>query len=243
MQRKASDKEQQFLPRHVAIIMDGNGRWAEKRGLLRHEGHEQGSKVAEDIVRYANELGIRYITLYAFSSENWQRPREEVDAVMKILERYIKNDINELIKNDIKIGAIGDLNRLPDNVKDAIDDAAKRTAHCKKLTITLALSYGAWDEIIAAVKKIVSSQKDQSTEHIDENFVRKHLYTHDLPDPDLFIRTGGEVRLSNFLLMQISYSELYFSKTLWPDFQRADLDLALKSFLARKRRFGGVFSD
>lgn len=233
------------LPHHIAIIMDGNGRWAQKRGLKRQVGHEQGSKAAEDIVRYASELGIKFITLYAFSSENWQRPREEIDAVMKILERYLKNDVNELVKNDIKMCAIGNLARLPGYLKNAIKDVVLKTAHCQKLTITLALSYGAWEEMARACQNMVTAaiKKQLDIGEINENFIRRHLYTDDLPDPDLFIRTGGEIRLSNFLLMQISYSELYFSKTLWPDFQRADLDLALKSYLARKRRFGAIECD
>lgn len=238
-------REKIDLPEHIAIIMDGNGRWAERRLLDRQIGHEQGSKVAENIVRYASDLGIKYVTLYAFSSENWQRPREEVDAVMKILEHYVKNDVNELIKNDIKIRAIGDLDRLPKKLIATIKDAMARTAHCKKLVITLGLSYGAWEEIVVAVKNIVKQHdKDRLTiDDINENLLRKNLYTHDLPDPDLFIRTGGELRLSNFLLLQISYSELYFCKTLWPDFQRADLDRALESFRNRKRRFGAIQLD
>lgn len=222
------------LPRHIAIVMDGNGRWATRRGLARQYGHEQGAYVAEDIVSYANELGINYVTLYAFSTENWQRPAEEVDAVMHILERYLKNDVNELIKNDVKMNAIGDLARLPKNLQAAIADVTKATEACKKIVITLALSYGAWDEITHACNEMASL----GLKNIDEKTVRAHLYTRDLPDPDLLIRCGGEYRLSNFLLLQASYSELYFCPTLWPDFKRADLDLALKSFLDRHRRYG-----
>jgi undecaprenyl diphosphate synthase len=225
--------------------MDGNGRWAKRRGLPRHAGHEQGSKAAEDVVRYASELGIKYLTLFAFSHENWQRPREEIDAVMKILERYLKNDVNKLVKNDIKINAIGDLDRLPFHLKNALKDAVLKTAHCQKLVITLALSYGAWQEVVYACKNIVSelSKNKSDVNHVNERLIRKNLYTGDLPDPELFIRTGGEIRLSNFLLLQASYSELYFCSTLWPDFQRADLDLALRSYFSRKRRFGTVSSD
>lgn len=232
------NKNQEMLPRHIAIIMDGNGRWAEKRGLPRKAGHEQGSKTAEDIVRYVRERGVQYVTLYAFSSENWKRPQEEIDAVMNILEKYIKNDINELIKNDIRMRIIGDIKKLSSSLRTTIEDACKKTAHCQKFTITLALSYGAWEEMVLAVRTIVKEKTPLN--EIDENLIREHLYTKDLPDPDLFIRTGGEIRLSNFLLMQISYSELYFSKTLWPDFRRADLDQALKSYKARKRRYGSV---
>ena len=227
------------LPRHIAIVMDGNGRWAERRGLSRSLGHEQGSKAAEDIIRYASELGIQYVTLYAFSSENWQRPRYEIDAVMTILERYIQNDVNKLIENNIRVNTIGDVERLPMHLRDAVKDAVVKTSHCQKMTITLALSYGAWEELIYAIKNIATAQANGSIT-IDEALIRQYLYTNNLPDPDLFIRTGGEVRLSNFLLMQISYSELYFCKTLWPDFQRVDLDVAIKNYLARKRRFGNI---
>jgi undecaprenyl diphosphate synthase len=243
---KALDNDdQEKLPKHIAIIMDGNGRWAKRRGLARHFGHEQGAKTVEDIVRYASELGIKYITLYAFSSENWLRPQEEIDAIMKILERYLKNDVNELVKNDIKIMALGDLNRLPPFVRFSLQDAIDKTVQCQKLIVTLALSYGSWEELTRGIKNILLSDKEKTIniDSIDENFVRGYLYTRDLPDPELFIRTGGEVRLSNFLLLQISYSELYFCKTLWPEFQRSDFDLALKSFLRRERRFGTIVED
>ncbi len=164
---------------------------------------------------------------------------------MKILERYVRNDVNELTKNDIRVSAIGDLKRLPRHLKDAVKDAVLKTAHCQKLTITLALSYGAWEEVVFALKSLLAEHKEKplTINQIDEQLLKKHLYTKDLPDPDLFIRTGGEVRLSNFLLLQISYSELYFCKTLWPDFQRADLDQALEGYVARKRRFGTISSD
>lgn len=239
--KSTDQKQRESLPRHIAIIMDGNGRWAQKRGLSRFVGHEQGAKTAEDIIRYASELGIAHVTLYAFSSENWQRPKDEIDAVMKILERYLREDANELIKNDIRIAAIGDIGRLPAYLNQALTDVVKKTAHCKKLTITLALSYGAWEEIARAVTSIIEEQaQKKNPDGVDDNLIRQHLFTKDLPDPDLLIRTGGEIRLSNFLLLQLSYSELYFCKTLWPDFQRRDLDLALNNFLNRQRRYGGI---
>lgn len=219
--------------------MDGNGRWAQKRGLPRQLGHEQGAKTVEDIIVYASELKIPYITLYAFSSENWQRPKTEVDAVMKILESYLKKDSEELIKNDIKIAAIGSLEKLPRYLQDALGEVIAKTAHCKKLVITLALSYGAWEELVSAVKMIINEKV--SANDVDEELIRQHLYTNALPDPDLLIRTG-EMRLSNFLLLQLRYSELYFCPTLWPDFQRRDFDLALKSYCARDRRFGSLNS-
>ncbi len=236
MKSKKSEHQDE-IPRHVAIVMDGNGRWAERRGLARYIGHEQGAKIAEDIIRHASNLGISYVTLYAFSSENWQRPQGEIDAVMKILERYLREDVNELVKNDIRIAAIGDIERLPPDLSSALSDVVKKTAHCQKLTITLALSYGAWEEIARAVN-LIAQQKKSGT--ITEARIKEHLYTNDLPDPDLLIRTGGEIRLSNFLLLQLSYSELYFCRTLWPDFQRSDFDRALSSYARRKRRYGGV---
>lgn len=233
------------IPSHVAIIMDGNGRWAQRRGLPRQAGHEQGAKTAEDIIRYANELGIKYITLYSFSTENWQRSQDEIDAIMKILERYLKNDVKELVENNIRVGAIGDIDRLPIELTKAIKDATEKTAHCEKLVITLALSYGAWEELILACKKILEAYREKkiNISEVNQEYIKAQFYTHDLPDPDLYIRTGGELRLSNFLLMQISYSELYFSKTLWPDFQRSDLDEAINSYCRRKRRFGNVLSN
>lgn len=223
------------LPCHVAIIMDGNGRWASKRGLLRKFGHEQGSKTAENIISYAHELGIKYITLYAFSSENWLRPKDEVNGVMSILENYLKKDVAELVKNGVKVLAIGDLKRLPKSLNLALNEVINKTAHGQKQVLTLALSYGSWEEVTNACVNI-SAQKKAVTKDLLQN----NLYTKDLPPPDLLIRTGGEVRLSNFLLLQLSYSELYFSPTLWPDFQKADLDLAIKSFQARKRRYGAL---
>jgi undecaprenyl diphosphate synthase len=239
---KSLENEQKLLPNHIAIIMDGNGRWAEKRGLARALGHEQGAKTAENIIRYASELGIKYVTLYAFSSENWRRPKEEIDAVMKILERYLKNDVDQLVKSDVKIVAIGNLNSLPTYVKNAIKIAVEKTAQCKKLVITLALSYGSLEEIVYALKNLMHAHLENRIDlnNLDEKLLKKYLYTLELPDPDLFIRTGGEIRLSNFLLLQISYSELYFCKTLWPDFKRSDLDCALKSFRSRDRRFGSI---
>jgi undecaprenyl diphosphate synthase len=238
-------KEKNKPPCHIAIIMDGNGRWAIKRGLSRHAGHEQGSKTALEILRYAGELGIRHITLYAFSNENWQRPREDIDSVMSILEHYLKSDINELTKNDIRLNAIGDLERLPVYLKRPLKNALLKTANCKKHVITLALSYGAWQEIVYVCKNILKSYNSNSLDinDINELLIRNNLYTSNLPDPELIIRTGGEIRLSNFLLLQASYSELYFCKTLWPDFQKKDFDRALKSYFSRQRRFGTILSD
>lgn len=230
------------LPRSVAIIMDGNGRWAQRRGISRQAGHWQGAKAAEDIIRYARELGIKYLTLYAFSSENWQRPLEEIKAVMEILENYLGNDPSELVKNGIRIRAIGEVNRLPTSLASALENIIEKTAQCEKLVITLALSYGSWQEITQACQKIALSlaNKEIVLEDINPELINNYFYTQDIPHPDLFIRTSGELRLSNFLLLQLSYSELYFTSTLWPDFQRADFDLALSSYKARNRRFGAI---
>lgn len=233
---KSSTAKQKDLPSHVAIIMDGNGRWATKRGLPRPIGHEQGSKTAENIISYAHELGIKYVTLYAFSSENWHRPQEEVDAVMGILERYLKKDTKELLKNDIRITAIGDLKRLPKSLTKTLNDVIEKTAKCKKRVLTLALSYGSWEEVGRAIKTIAELKPQK----IDDELLANNLYTKDTPNPDLLIRSGGELRLSNFLLLQLCYSELYFCQRLWPDFQRADLDRAIRSFQARERRFGAI---
>jgi undecaprenyl diphosphate synthase len=232
------------LPRSVAIIMDGNGRWAERRGISRKMGHWQGAKTAEDIIRYAHELGIKYLTLYAFSSENWQRPVEEIRAVMEILENYLNNDPSELVKNGIRIIPIGEIERLPQSLARTLENVTQKTAECSKLVITLALSYGAWGEIARACKAIARkvAHKELELDAITEDVISNYLYTKNTPHPDLFIRTSGELRLSNFLLFQLSYSELYFTPTLWPDFQRADFDLALSSYASRQRRFGATKS-
>lgn len=232
------------LPQSVAIIMDGNGRWAERRGISRSMGHWQGAKTAEDIIRYAHEIGIKYLTLYAFSSENWQRPPEEIRSVMEILESYLNNDPSELVKNGIRIISIGEIERLPTSLARTLESVMQKTASCTKLVITLALSYGSWDEITRACKNIASqvAHNELELDAINSNLISSYLYTKDTPHPDLFIRTSGELRLSNFLLFQLSYSELYFTPTLWPDFQRADFDLALSSYAARKRRFGALES-
>jgi len=233
------------LPTSVAIIMDGNRRWALCRGLKSELGHIQGAKTAEDIMRYAHELGIKYLTLFAFSSENWQRPTEEINAIMRIIESYLKHDAEELVKHDIKLRAIGNLKKLPTHVMSRLNDAMKKTAKCQKFFLTLALSYGAWEEVVAACKSIAKEVKEGSMAlgDISSKVLNAHLFTKDIPHPDLFIRTSGELRLSNFLLLQMSYSELYFTKTLWPDFSRHDFDQALASYSLRNRRFGAEPRD
>lgn len=233
--RSCHDKN---FPNHVAIVMDGNGRWAEKRGLNRQSGHEQGAKVAQDIILYALNLGINYITLYAFSTENWRRPKHEINSIMSILDYYLEKNVDDLIKNNIKVIVIGDSNRLSLSRQKLIKQVVNKTSNCSKLTVVLAISYGALEEVTNACRQI--ALQASSINIIDEQLLRKFLYTSDIPDPDLLIRTGGEIRLSNFLLLQLSYSELYFCPTLWPDFSRKDFDLALSSFIKRERRFGYI---
>jgi undecaprenyl diphosphate synthase len=225
--------------------MDGNGRWAQKRGLARQHGHEQGARAAQDIILYTLELGIKYITLYAFSTENWRRPSYEIDAIMEILDGYLKNNSDELVKRNVRVVVIGNLERLSLNLKDSIQKVIQKTSHCNKLIVTLAISYGAWEEVVNACKQIAlySQSTNMDIDSIDEKILRKFLYANDIPDPDLLIRTGGEMRLSNFLLLQLSYSELYFCSTLWPDFNRKDFDLALSIYTQRERRFGSLLRE
>jgi undecaprenyl diphosphate synthase len=237
-----SDVSKHKLPESVAIIMDGNGRWALRRSLPRSLGHKAGAKTAERIVRYARDLGIKYLTLFAFSSENWGRPQDEIDAVLSILNDYLKNNHKDLIKHGIRVLAIGDLKRLPAHLNNSITKIIADTRDCNKLIITLALSYGSHEEIVDTCKTIAQNTKlgkiDPSD--INESYFAQNLYTKNIVNPDLFIRTSGEIRLSNFLLWQLSYSELYFTDTLWPDFQVADFDKALEAYASRNRRFGKV---
>ena len=228
------------LPQHLAIIMDGNGRWAKKQGFLRAIGHENGTKTVKKTVETCAELGIKNLTLYAFSTENWNRPKIEVDTLMKILVRSLKKEIATLTKNNIKLNAIGNLTSLPSKVQKELNEVIEKTATNTRLTLTLALSYGSRNEIIEAVKKIAHNVKNNiiSEDDIDESIINQHLYTHDLPDVDLVIRTSGEHRISNFLLWQIAYAEFYFTDVLWPDFSENNLYEAIISYQNRERRFG-----
>lgn len=228
------------LPKAVAIIMDGNRRWALRRGLSSEVGHAEGARVAEEIMRYAYELGISYLTLFAFSSENWQRSSKEISGIMRIIDHYLNHDEKELLEKNIKISTIGDTERLPFHVRNKLKKLIKKTEKCSKFHLTLALSYGSWEEVSEACKAIAHKVKNGllTTDEITPTLLNEHLFTSDMPHPDLFIRTSGELRLSNFLLMQISYSELYFTPKLWPDFSRRDFDEALASFKSRTRRFG-----
>ena len=228
------------LPNHIAIIMDGNGRWAKQRGLIRVIGHENGTKSVRKTVEACAELGIKNLTLYAFSTENWNRPKVEVQTLMKLLVKSLKKEIKTLQDNNIKLLAIGCLNDLPKKAHQELLDVIEKTQNNKKMTLTLALSYGSRKEIVNAVKELSVKVKNNiiSPESIDESIINKHLYTQNLPDVDLLIRTSGEQRISNFLLWQIAYAELYFTDILWPDFKKENLYEALINYQNRERRFG-----
>jgi undecaprenyl diphosphate synthase len=236
MERLNKDK----LPTHLAIIMDGNGRWAQKRLLNRVIGHEKGIDAVRRVVRLSRELGIKYLTLYAFSNENWNRPSIEVSALMKILNKYLLKELPEMMENSIRLSAIGRLDLLPPAARKTLQHCIKETENNKGMMLNLALSYGGRTEIIDAVRRI-TSELDKgaiSTEDITEEMFSSYLYTAGIPDPDFLIRTSGEMRVSNFLLWQIAYAEIYVTDTLWPDFSNEDLITAFLDFQKRERRFG-----
>lgn len=229
------------LPRHIAIIMDGNGRWAETRGLPRLVGHRAGVESVQEIVRCTRELDIGVLTLYAFSTENWQRPPLEVQALMALLKSYLESELATMISNGVKLRCLGQIERIPSEVRKVLERVIQETAGNKGLVLNLALSYGGREEISMAFRTLAReclAGKNLDPEEIDQDTVSEHLYTAGLPDPDLLIRTGGERRLSNFLLWQASYAELYFTETLWPDFRKPDLLKAIADFQKRQRRFG-----
>jgi undecaprenyl diphosphate synthase len=230
------------LPRHVAVIMDGNGRWAKQRGLPRIEGHRQGAESARAIIRVAGELGIKYLTLYAFSAENWNRPKDEVDALMKYLIHYLKSETPELNKNNVRLEVIGQIWRLPDNVQEHLKKSIATLSKNNGLTLVMALSYGSRIEIVDAVRSIAEKVRrgELETADINEQVISQHLWTRGIPDPDLLIRTSGEMRVSNSLLWQISYAELVITPTFWPDFRKPQFFAALEEYARRHRRFGGV---
>ena len=227
-------------PRHIAIIMDGNGRWAKERGLSRNKGHEQGAQSVQECLDACLEAGVEYLTLYAFSSENWNRPALEVRGLMMLLEHYLRNKVKELDENKIRFNAIGRLHLLSKGIQKSLKKAIKATEHHRKLTLTLAVSYGGRDEIVDAVTAIARKVRDGiiEPEKITTETISNHLYTHDMPDPDLFLRTSGEYRISNFLLWQLSYTEIYITQKLWPDFKKADLLAAIEDYQRRERRYG-----
>ena len=227
---------------HIAIIMDGNGRWAQKRNLPRSAGHKKGAEVVKEIAKEANNRGIRYLTLYAFSTENWNRPKEEVDTLMGLLRQYLKSDFSELHKNNIRIRVIGEKSMLDKDIVAQIAKLENDTAQNSGMVLCLAISYGSRLEIVQAARKIAALVKkgDMSESDVDIKLFSDMLYTKDIPDPDLLIRTSGEQRISNFLLWQSAYSELFFSPTLWPDFTVRELDDIINQFNSRERRYGKV---
>lgn len=228
------------VPKHVAIIMDGNGRWAKERGLPRTDGHIQGQEALRATLRAAAEFGIQALTVYAFSTENWHRPAEEVEALMGLLVHALHSETPELISQGVRLSAIGDLSRLPEQALIALDETIQRTAHCDRITLTIALSYSSRDEITRAVVRLADEVRDDIVHpsEVTEGLIASYLDTRHLPDLDLLIRTGGEYRVSNFLLWQAAYAELYFSPLYWPDFDRQALLEALIAYGERERRFG-----
>ena len=235
--KKKEKIEERILPRHIAIIMDGNGRWAKKRSLPRTAGHAAGSKTFKTIARYCNKIGIKYLTVYAFSTENWKRPKSEVDNIMNILRDYLK-DTDSFKGENIKLEFIGDRTPLAEDIKELMLKAEADSADATGLHLNIALNYGGRDEIVHAVRKIVS--EGIKAEDITEQTISDRLYTSGQPDPDFIIRPSGEYRLSNYLIWQSAYAEYWFSDILWPDFSPKDLDMALEDFSRRNRRFGGV---
>ena len=230
------------LPAHIAIIMDGNGRWAKKRLLNRVSGHEKGTDTVRTVVRTCREIGVSYLTLYAFSTENWQRPRFEVEALMSLLKRFLESEQNEMVENNIRLRVIGQVDRLPEKVQEALHQTMKATRDNTAMTLILALSYGGRAEIVRMVQEVANKIRhgEVDMDSITAEMVADHLYTRDIPDPDLLIRTSGEMRISNFLLWQIAYTEIFVTPTLWPDFNRDELLQILKDYQSRERRFGQV---
>jgi len=228
------------LPQHIAIIMDGNGRWAKQKGFLRASGHKEGTKAVRDVVEGCAEIGVKNLTLYAFSTENWNRPKLEVDTLMKLLVSSLKKEIKTLKDNNVKLNSVGNISSLPKKARQELLDVIEKTAGNTHMTLTLALSYGSREEITNCIKQIAAKVKSEelSEDAIDESVINKHLYTRNLPDVDLLIRTSGEQRISNFLLWQIAYAELYFTKILWPDYRRENLFEAIYNYQNRERRFG-----
>ncbi|HOK65459.1 MAG TPA: isoprenyl transferase [Anaerohalosphaeraceae bacterium] len=230
------------LPRHIAIIMDGNGRWATQRGLPRFRGHEQGGKTVETIAKYCVDIGLEVLTIYSFSMQNWKRPKEEIDFLMYLYAAYLEGIRPMLMENNVRLVHLGTIRQLPQKVVDALEETKRLTAGNTGMVLCLALNYGGREEIVQAVQRIAEKCRRNllEPEKIDEACISNHLYTAGCPDPDLVIRTSGELRISNFLLWQISYAEFYVTETFWPDFTPADLDKALTAFAGRSRRFGDI---
>ncbi|OQX56392.1 MAG: isoprenyl transferase [Candidatus Cloacimonas sp. 4484_209] len=230
----------QKVPKHIAIIMDGNGRWADRKGLPRVMGHYAGIQSVRSTIKAADKVGVKFLTLYTFSTENWKRPKEEVKALMSLLKDLLVSELPEMHKNNIRIKAIGRINELPSGVKNLLKKAIKVTSHNTGIVLVLALNYGGRQEIIDACKKLLKDYKRGKIKRININTFKKFLYDSELPFPDLIIRTSGELRLSNFLIWEAAYSELWITKTLWPDFRRRHLLKAIAEYQKRKRKFGGI---
>lgn len=230
------------LPRHVAVIMDGNGRWAARKRLPRIEGHRRGIQAVREVITLSRELGIDILTLYAFSNENWSRPASEINQLMSLLKRYLLKEVDTMMSHEIRFRAVGQIDRLPEAVAELIYSVEEKTRENKEMTLVLALSYGGRTEIVDTVKRLAEAIRTEkiSVKDLDETLLSKYLYTGDIPDPDLMIRTSGEVRISNFFLWQLAYTELYFTRVFWPDFKREDFLLALLDYQRRERRFGLV---
>ncbi|MFS8512311.1 MAG: isoprenyl transferase [Planifilum fulgidum] len=230
------------IPRHVAIIMDGNGRWAKKRGLPRVAGHREGMNTVREITRAADELGIEILTLYSFSTENWKRPREEVDYLMRLPQEFLHTDLDELVRRNVQVRMIGDETHLPDHTRSAIRQFQEATRNNTGLILNFALNYGSRDEILRAVRRIIEDVQSgkMDKDAVDEAVMNRYLYTAGLPDPDLVIRTSGEIRISNFMLWQLAYSELWFTNVSWPEFRRDHFFRAIEDYQHRSRRFGAV---
>jgi len=242
LKKKTPNLDTLKVPEHVAIIMDGNGRWAKKRGLPRVAGHRAGADSVKHIVKSCDKLGIKFLTLYAFSSENWSRPEKEVKALMELLEKFLKERLPEMLEDNVRLKAIGRLDMLPKSVRDELNRAIEKTADNTAVTMTLALSYGGREEIVDAAKKLAKAAVagELNPDDISNESFADQLYTADVPDPDLLIRTSGELRLSNFLLWQLSYAEIVITEKLWPDFRHDQLVAAVEEFSKRDRRFGKV---
>ena len=242
LEEKIEEKKLKKIPTHVAIIMDGNGRWAKKRNMPRVKGHYEGMQTVKKITKYASKLGIKYLTLYAFSTENWARPKEEVSYLMDLPEKMFTSFMPELMENNVKVEVIGVVEKLPENTRKAVEDAVEQTKNNTGLKLIFALNYGSKDEIVTAVKRIAqgAANNEYKVEEIDEQLISDNLFTKSTPDPDLLIRTSGEQRISNFLLWQIAYSEFIFTKVAWPDFVEEELYKALLEYQSRDRRFGGL---
>ena len=242
LEEKIEEKKLKKIPTHVAIIMDGNGRWAKKRNMPRVRGHYEGMQTVKKITKYASKLGIQYLTLYAFSTENWARPKEEVSYLMDLPEKMFTSFMPELMENNVKVEVIGVVEKLPENTRKAVEDAIEQTKNNTGLKLIFALNYGSKDEIVTAVKRIAqgAANNEYKVEEIDEQLISDNLFTKDTPDPDLLIRTSGEQRISNFLLWQIAYSEFIFTKVAWPDFVEEEFYKTLLEYQSRDRRFGGL---